>query len=331
MAPLASVLIPTFNRRASVAQALAALARQTLDPSRFEVIVVIDGAEDGTAQMVDEWTAPFTLRGICQPNKGAAAARNTAIHAAKGEILIFLDDDMEPAAECVEQHIREHANQQRCCILAAVPMPIGPTSSAVQAFVAEKFNQHLAQLAQPDYQLTQRDFYSGHFSIRRSVLLEVGLFDEQFTIYGNEDVELFLRLRMAAVDVRYCSHIVAHQHYDKTFQTLAHDQEAKGRTAILLARKHPQAQADSKLESGRTMSWRWKVARSTLLKLTDVLPGIHPQLISCIGWAERYGLQQIGLIYTFVLDYSFWVGVRRAIREQQVTGDTTVVTGQHGA
>ena len=58
-------------------------------------------------------------------------------------------------------------------------------------------------LAQPGHEFTARDFYSGNASLRTEILREVGGFSESFTVYGNEDVDLSLRLRARGVELRY--------------------------------------------------------------------------------------------------------------------------------
>jgi hypothetical protein len=76
-------------------------------------------------------------------------------------------------------------------------------------------------------------------SIRREVLLAVRLDDERFEDYGNEDVELALRLSRAGVTVRYCPGALADQDNGRSWPTLAADAVDKGRAAVLLATKRP--------------------------------------------------------------------------------------------
>lgn len=93
--PLASVIIPTFNRAAFLAEAVeSALAQEA---GRVEVIIVDDGSTDGTADFVSEllagrWKgAPVLYRR--QENRGASAARNLGLSLARGEYVQFLDSD----------------------------------------------------------------------------------------------------------------------------------------------------------------------------------------------------------------------------------------------
>src|SRR5512147_2046093 len=102
--PLLSVIVPTYQRCDSVARLLRALAQQTLAPEEYEVIVGIDGSNDGTREMLETFSASYRLRYVWQPNRGRAAACNAAIRLAEGDVLVILDDDMEPALDCLEQH-----------------------------------------------------------------------------------------------------------------------------------------------------------------------------------------------------------------------------------
>ncbi|MBI2467114.1 MAG: glycosyltransferase family 2 protein [Candidatus Rokubacteria bacterium] len=91
--PLASVVIPAYDAEATLPACLAALARQSLAPERFEVIVVDDGSTDATAQVAER----AGVRVVRLPaNAGPAAARNRGAQAARGEVLVFTDADCEP-------------------------------------------------------------------------------------------------------------------------------------------------------------------------------------------------------------------------------------------
>ena len=105
--PRMSVIVPTYERRELVVEAVGALARQSFDHP-FEVIVVVDGSRDGTAEALQRTTWPFPLRVIEQANQGAARARNGGAAEADGEILLFLDDDMTADSRLLAEHDRSH-------------------------------------------------------------------------------------------------------------------------------------------------------------------------------------------------------------------------------
>jgi GT2 family glycosyltransferase len=104
----ASVIIPTRNKSRYLALTIASLARQTESRSSFEVIVVDDGSDDDTREIVAKHRADLALNYIRRAHQGRAAARNAAIRAAKGEILIFCDDDRITHATFVADHVAAH-------------------------------------------------------------------------------------------------------------------------------------------------------------------------------------------------------------------------------
>ncbi len=87
--------------------------------TRFEVVVVSDGSTDGTDEWLAGYAAPYALRPIGQPNGGPARARNRGIQEAGGEIIVFLDDDVEPVPEFLARHAAPHE-------AAALTVAIGP-------------------------------------------------------------------------------------------------------------------------------------------------------------------------------------------------------------
>ena len=192
-----SVVIPTFNRKESLQKTLDGLARQTYPAFQFEAVVVSDGSTDGTDQMLAQYaeTAPFTLRPISQPNGGPARARNQGIDEARGEVVVFLDDDVEPAPEFLAVHAGHHMAQESTVVIA----PMLPDSAllwqeppwiAWEHAMLEK--QYTAWRTGEWDGCGPHHFYSGNASLRRAHLIAVGGFDEQFP--RQEDVELAVRL-----------------------------------------------------------------------------------------------------------------------------------------
>ena len=89
--PLVSALIPTHNRAHYVVEAVSSMLRQTI--SDLEVIVVDDGSTDNTQEQVAQLEDP-RLRYLAHPiNRGEAASRNTALDAATGKYVAWLDSD----------------------------------------------------------------------------------------------------------------------------------------------------------------------------------------------------------------------------------------------
>ena len=90
--PLISVLVPAYNAEAFLEQCLESIVAQTY--RHLEIIVVDDGSTDGTATISDRWAErDDRIRVIHRPNGGHSAARNTALDAMTGELVIMVDSD----------------------------------------------------------------------------------------------------------------------------------------------------------------------------------------------------------------------------------------------
>ncbi len=95
----ASVIIPHYDRLDALTMTLNGLAAQTTPADQFEVIIVDDGSTSDVAGFLEGLSLPFVPRLLRQDNKGPAAARNHGAAVATGDLLIFLDADMIPAAD----------------------------------------------------------------------------------------------------------------------------------------------------------------------------------------------------------------------------------------
>jgi GT2 family glycosyltransferase len=327
-APAVSVLIPTHQRRQTLRAALESLGRQSVAPDSYEVVVATDACSDGTQEMIDALAVPYALRRVEPQGRGRSAAVNAALAAARGEVAIVLDDDMRVVPEFVERHRSHHPAGSRRCVLGAVPVELGPGSTHAARYVKAKFDRHLSRLADPAHLALPRSFFTGNASLRVEVLSEVGGFDESFGIYGNEDVELSLRLRKAGVELGYDPDALAYQEYGKDLGGLQRDTLAKGRTTVLLARSHPEFFGDLRLAEPDDASGPWLAARALLLRLTRHLPATTAVVFALFSLLESAGLWRFPLFYRPVLDYAFWAGVDAALRESNDEGELSKLSSE---
>jgi hypothetical protein len=228
---------------------------------------------------------------------------------------VMLDDDMTAIPELLAVHLRAHVRDGRLAVIGAVPMRLAPELPAHVQYIGEKFNRHLEHLATAGRPLALRDFYSGNLSVRRDVLCAVGAFDERFTAYGNEDLELSVRLSAAEVRLVYDSAAVAWQSYDKSFAALALDNVAKGRTAVLLARMHPEAREQLKLGTFARGPLARRAVVGGLLSVTRVVPRTREAVVALTGRLGEQRWPGVQRLYPIVLDYLYWCGVHEAERE----------------
>jgi GT2 family glycosyltransferase len=310
-----SVVIPTYRRKDALLRALRSLASQSIGSEAYEVVVVVDGSDDGTREAAETSSVPYALRVLWQANRGRAAACNAGVATARAELIVLLDDDMEASPQLLEAHLRAHAAGGRLAVIGAAPIVVDSSAPLPTAYIARKFNRHLEHLARAGGPLSLRDFYSGNLSIRRTVFDAVHGFDERFTMYGNEDLELSLRLSAAGVSLVYEPAAIAYQSYDKDFGALARDNVAKGRTAVLFARLHPEARGQLKLESFARESLSRRIVVRTLLAATRIFPPIRGLVVAVVAWLGERRIPGARHLYPVTLDYLYWCGAREAERE----------------
>jgi GT2 family glycosyltransferase len=244
----ASIIIPTFNRRAVVLRTVSALLRQDFPPSEYEIIVVVDGSTDNTADALRSIESPCRLQIIEHENRGPSAARNTGFRAAQGNLLIFLDDDMLCDRSLIAEHVAAHTLSGRIVAFGALFLsPDSPRSLAAECFIREIGAIHLAYRRDTSTPWDQADCVFSNSSISRELFEQSGGFDEAFR--KREDLELGIRLFKAGVQPLYRCSAIAYQYYAKTDADLIQETEAFAEGDLLFARKHPDANTKGQ--------WKW--------------------------------------------------------------------------
>ena len=131
-------MIPTYNRRHHVERLLRAISAQTLSAAEFEVIVSIDGSDDGACEIVNEASVPYRLQAIWHPRQRSAAARNAGIRVAGGNLLVLLDDDddMEPVPGLLRAQLDAHEGADEGVVLGPVLIVLDSSSSPITHYLA---------------------------------------------------------------------------------------------------------------------------------------------------------------------------------------------------
>jgi glycosyltransferase involved in cell wall biosynthesis/GT2 family glycosyltransferase len=302
--PSISVVVPTVGRVEAIARLLAALGRQTLSADAFETIVVVNGS--GLESSLPDPGPRSNVQILRRQAAGRAGACNAGVAAARGRIVLFLDDDMEPVSGCLDAHLRAQDGGARRLVLGPVPVIDAEQSGPAAWYVATRFERHLAKLGAVGYQPEPSDVYTGNASIERDVLLEVGGFDDRLVEYGNEDRELARRLVRAGVAITIASDAIAQQHYDKSLEELLADSRSKGRTAAAIVAEDPSAINDTRMR--RRGSWRRRVLRVGLTLFARLPTGRRVELAVVDRLVRARPASALALVGPLV-DSEFWWGV----------------------
>ena len=233
-----SVVVPTYNRRDILLRTLATLFAQDLSPSNYEVIVVIDGSTDGTAEALARLERRCGFRVMEQENRGPSAARNAGFRAAMADLVLFLDDDMQCDRGLLTAHLRAHENSPDTVAFGALFLSEESRKNlASECFRREIGAMHL-KLQNPHedhWQIT--DCVFSNSSIRKDLLQRLNGFDERFR--KREDLEFGFRIFETGAQPKYVPQAIARQYYDKTSADLIREAEAFATADVLLALEHP--------------------------------------------------------------------------------------------
>ncbi|HEY8609264.1 MAG TPA: glycosyltransferase [Noviherbaspirillum sp.] len=179
-----SVVVPSKGRPQLLNRCLASLVLQRFDPERFEIIVVDDGPDDGTREVVTDWASHTEGKGpevIYIPSMGPhgpAAARNHGWRAARGAIIAFTDDDTIARTDWLKNGVRAFEDGvDAVCGRIVMPLSGTPTDYELDA-----------------KQLENAEFVTANCFCRRKVLEDLGGFDERFLSAWREDSDLYFRL-----------------------------------------------------------------------------------------------------------------------------------------
>lgn len=181
--PTFSFVIPAYNEADDIVTTLECALAQRLRP--HEIIVVDDGSTDCTLenlqQLRDDGLIVVIEHG---KNRGAAAARNTAISAATGDVLVFVDADNWPPVDFLE---RLAPLYEQGFDFVSVESRVANQQNVIGRFQQAKHAYCYGGKRRGKVGYTQA------FSCRRSAAIAVG-FPEQLPGFGGEDVEFFDRL-----------------------------------------------------------------------------------------------------------------------------------------
>jgi glycosyltransferase involved in cell wall biosynthesis len=257
-----SVVIPTHNKRRLLARTLEALAQQR-SPAPWEIVVVDDGSEDGTSELL---AAAASAHGgrlhSVRParNVGRAAARNLGVRAATGRWILFLDDDILAPPGLLAAHLAVLERHQGSGTIGLVRTD----PELVDAPHFHYLDTRGIAKVKGD-RVPGRYFVTQNAALPRAEFLAVGGFDERFAGYGFEDVELAFRLedRLGLVFRPVREPVPLHLHHHSLAEYLAKRRQV-GRGALRrLARTHPHRIPEMRLHwifpAGGGVDWRTRL------------------------------------------------------------------------
>lgn len=237
--PYFSVVVPTYNRLGRLRHVIGALERQTYPSDAYEVVVISDGSTDATDSYLETLHSPMRLRWFTQVNRGPAAARNVGIQNAAGEFIVFIDDDLVPEPQLLQEHARSHHEAGKdVVVLGPLLTPEGFEMTPWVRWEQEMLMKQYKAMLRGDWQATARQFYTGNASLRRCHVLAAGGFDEGFR--RAEDVELAYRLADKGLGFVFNMQAAGMHFAERSFRAWLDAAYAYGRNDVIFARDRNQ-------------------------------------------------------------------------------------------
>jgi glycosyltransferase involved in cell wall biosynthesis len=205
-----SVIIPTYNGAHKILNVLRAIEQQTIRPE--EVIVIIDGSTDQTAALIRAESFNFiSLRLVEQANQGRARTRNAGAEAARGELLVFFDDDMRPLPHCLAEHLHHHQQHSEGSVAVGTQLEdFAKTNTDFLRYKGElsrKWMQKYTAARTVKMAVDQPFITAANFSLPQQVFKQLGGFEA--TLTDAEDFDLAMRASEAGVAIYFLSNAEA--------------------------------------------------------------------------------------------------------------------------
>ena len=298
-----SIVVPTHNRHRLLQRCLDSLHGQSYPRSRIEIVVVDDGSEDPTKEVVEDWILRHpegpSLRYVAQPGRrGPAAARNAGILASRGEYVAFIDDDCVAEPDWLEELTAGMNGEDVGGVGGTVRLRVdGKVRLAGAYMLRHRWYERPKMVAGgPAYLLTGNCLYS------RVTLEETGLFDEAFSPgEGGEDAELGRRVRARGFRLAFRPAAVTWHPLRTSLIDLLHTAYRYGVGAAKVAARHHENEPEvgpapdavpGPVRDGREPGW----ARRAALVLVDILVRLAARLGARVGSAhERAARGFLGL------------------------------------
>jgi len=225
----ASVIVATYNRADILAENIESVLNQAFD--LYEVIYVNDGSTDPTSEVLADWAArssvPFQI--VNSSNVGPGPARNAGVAIARGEFVLFLDDDATAPPNWIETMV-DRCTSHQCDVLCG-----GIDAYSVREPVAHYLHLRMQRaLGRPGHEMKAAP--TGNLLIRREAFERVGGFSEE-RLPAAEDWELSHRLRQAGSTIIYDPAASIVHRYQSELEPALQRMRTTGAVGVQLARR----------------------------------------------------------------------------------------------
>ncbi len=244
---ICTIIIPTYNRVATLQKTLRAYNDQTVSPDSFQVQVIDDGSTDGTQDMINRLRNElhYTLHYHYQNNQGPGQARNWSIKNATTDYVLLTGDDIIPDKNMIWEHCKTHLSdpKENVAVLGHIDWPPERPMSPLMYYLTEHTGIQFGfnQIQDPE-NAGFGFFYTSNISLKTSFLQHKELFNPKFVHAAYEDIELGYRLQNQGMKIQYNKHALGYHDHVMTYDSVCTRQHKCGQMAVVLCQLHPELQ-----------------------------------------------------------------------------------------
>lgn len=219
-----SVVICTWNKMNSLLATLQSFCNSNFDFNEFELVITDDGSDELVSAAIEVEKYLYRIIIIRQEHGGRAKARNIAIEAASGDILVFNDDDTLVTSDFLYHHYNYHKRNKNIVLVGQRKQVYLRNEDMLKLLTSDisLFINAISEHAKNDIyaSCTSRVFEpvgicshwlggtTGNLSVEKKYLIQCGGFDTEFHGWGFEDLELSYRLGRGDLKFLYRSDVV---------------------------------------------------------------------------------------------------------------------------
>lgn len=249
-----SVIIPTYNRQASLQRLLDSLALQTIGSSMFEVIVVEDGSATRSGEdYKDKYS--FAYEYVWQENQGATTARNNGAIKSTGNILVFIDDDVTISENALEALAEVYGKNPKIIALGWIETCNTKNESTFTKVAVSLENRDLTRFKAADGNENFIECNTQLIAIGRQDFFDLGMFQDPTGGWPNwDDLDLGYRAHLAGFQFMRVGKAKG-KHWDNSLSDMGRTSQRwyrASKSAVLLFQKYPELQSSLKMYKDKT-------------------------------------------------------------------------------
>ena len=286
-----SVIIPTFNRLDILKKTLSAYNNQTLNSKLFQMIIVDDGSTDQTFDFLKKNISDFKfqVKIFKQKNSGPNAAREKGIKEADFPIVLITGDDMVPAENFLEEHLKYHEKYSdiNCSVLGFIDWHPDVKLDSFKKYITGEGGEQFSYDDIKDVdEVTYHFFYTSNISFKRKFIEELDyIFDKDFTYPAYDDLEFGVRLWEKGLRILYNKNAVVYHHHNITIESFAKRSYFSGKMGWIYHNKQPAEKSIKSLIISCLNDYKQhtdKEFRANLFNSANEINKIDPEVFSKI-------------------------------------------------